>query len=186
MASAPSGGRRHAALASRMQSRLTPVSRCHITFACVLLVACIIGTAECLAHRDRRLTVTDDGAIVGIPSQYGAAALHVAFESSTGDPKVSAVVLDLGRNHTRLPDCVTRLLTTRNMGDIEALASWYHDESIVPYYLALEFFGPGYSPSRWANSGHELLFDLRTGRLLQMKAMIGEDQRLQFAPVDLR
>ncbi len=158
-----------------------------IVSVCIFLITCIIGIGECLAHRDMRVTVEDDGTLVGIPSEYGPAALHVAFASSTHGPPISAIVLDLGKNHTRVPECVTSLLTTRTVIEIRASASWYHDESVLPYYLNLEFFGPGYDKSAWANSGHELLFDLRTGKLLQMQALVVLEagKTLQFVPVAL-
>lgn len=137
--------------------------------------ASTIGSGECFAHRDIRVTVEDDGTLVRIPPDYGAAALHVAFASSADGPRIATVVLDLGRNHTRLPACITSLLKTRAMSDVRASASWYHDESIVPYYLSLEFFDPGYDASAWANAGYSLLFDLHTGKLLWMRALIVRD-----------
>jgi hypothetical protein len=159
--------------------------RGRIILFCTFLFASTIGSGECLAHRDIRVTVEDDGTLVGIPPDYGPAALHVAFASSTGGPRIATVVLDLGRNHTRLPACVTGLLRTSAMNDIRASASWYHDESIVPYYLNLEFFDPGYNASAWANAGHSLLFDLHTGKLLQMQALIVQGKSLQHGAVDL-
>lgn len=68
-----------------------------------------------------------------------------------------------------------------------ATGSWHHDESILPYYLSLEFFDPGYSARRWTNPGVQLLFNLRTGKLIHVKSLVvGDNGRsLQRAAVDL-
>ena len=156
-----------------------------MTIACLAMFS-ILGCGKSLAHMDRIVTIREDGTLVGIPLEYGPPALHVAFAASSPDPRISAVALDLGKSHTRLPECITGLLTTRSLNDIKASASWYHDESIVPYYLNLEFFDPGYNKSDRANPGYALLFNLRSGKLLQIEAYVrGAEKSLQLVRVDL-
>ena len=73
------------------------------------------------------------------------------------------------------------------MSEIKVSASWYHSEKILPYYLKVDFFDPGYDESRWANSAFSLLFNLRSGKLMQMEVIIVRDngRSIQNVPVDI-
>ena len=74
------------------------------------------------------------------------------------------------------------------MSEVEATGSWYHDESTMPYYLNLSFFDPGYSARRWANPGVQLLFDLRTGKLIEVESLVvgDNDHSLRHVAIDLK
>lgn len=161
----------------------------HVKYSHALLLAIItLHGSVCLAHRDRTVSVEADGTIVGLPPEFGPSVLHVSFASpDSGAPPVSTVQLHLGTTSTTLPVCVTGLLLTRGMNDVRVLASWYHDEAIVPYYLNVVFFDPGYVESRWPNPGYSLLFNLRTGKLLSMEVLVIRDngRGIQHVPVNL-
>lgn len=153
-----------------------------------IIIGCILASGSCLAHQDVLIAVKDDGRLEGIPSEYGPATLRVNFASpEAGDPPITSITLNLGKNQVRLPICVTGLLETRRLSEVKASASWYHDEEILPYYLHIDFFDPGYSGSRWANPGYSLLFNLHTGKLMEMKVTIVRDsgKRMQNVPIDL-
>ena len=79
------------------------------------------------------------------------------------------------------------MLNTRNPGDIRAKGSWYHDEVTLPYYLHIDFFNPGYDKNSWTNAGFSFLFNLRTGKLMQMEytVVVEKNERTQSIPVDL-
>jgi hypothetical protein len=104
-----------------------------------------------------------------------------------GVPAISSVILTLGQNETRLPSCVTNFLHTVRLQDIQVLASWYHDQTILPYYVNVKFFDEGYDTKKPFNSGFSIVFNLRTARLIQMQALMVRDQgnSVQPVPIDL-
>ncbi|MEW6667361.1 MAG: hypothetical protein AB1512_19325 [Thermodesulfobacteriota bacterium] len=153
-----------------------------------IAVIWMLFSGTCFAHEDRIITVKDDGSLMGIPSAYGPAILHVEFAPpELGSAPITSITLHLGNNHVRIPICVTGLLRSQNLSEIRASASWYHDEKIVPYYLHLVFYDPGYDKSRWANSGFSLTFNLHTGKLMKMQVIIVRDngKSMQSVPVDI-
>lgn len=153
-----------------------------------LLVLSFFVSAPALAHRDRVLPITDDGAMVDVPAEYGRATLQVKFSPpGSNRPPVSSVVLGLGAKQTSLPSCVTEMLPSRSMKDVWALGSWYHDESILPYYINLIFFDHGNKAIKGSAPRFSILFNLRTGKLLKMEAQIVRDRGvvIQDVPVDL-
>jgi hypothetical protein len=162
--------------------------RAFIAIAIAVAIGWILISGTCFAHSDRVITVKDDGSLEGIPSEYGPAIMRVEFAPpNTDDAPITSITLNLGKNRVRMPICVTGLLLTRRMSEIKASASWYHDEKDIPHYLNVEFFDPGYDKSRWANPGFSLLFNLRTGRLMQMEVMIVREngKGIQNVPVDI-
>ena len=73
------------------------------------------------------------------------------------------------------------------MFSVRALASWYHEEKVLPYYLSVQLTDPGHNKESSYNSGYSLLFNLRTARLIKMEVQIASDggNAVQFVPVDL-
>ena len=155
----------------------------------ILIAALLIFTSSaCFAHEDRIVTINADGSLAGIPAEYGPATLRVNFsQQGAGGASIESIDLTLGENQVHLPTCVNGLINTREMSQIRASASWYHDEAILPYYLHFDFFDPGYNDSRWANSGYTLLFNLRNGRLIRMEVLVilDDGKGLQNIPVDV-
>ncbi len=154
-----------------------------------IVIGCLLLAETCFAHKDYIIAVNEDGTLEGIPSEYGPAAMHVEFApQNSGSAPITSITLDLGKNRVRIPICVTGLLRTQRMGEIKATASWYHDETLIPYYLNIDFFDPGYNKLRWPNPGYSLLFDLHTGKLMEMDVHILRDsgRSVQQVPVDIR
>jgi hypothetical protein len=155
-----------------------------------ILIGFVLVSGVCSAHEDSGITVKVDGSLEGLPSEYGPANLHVEFtlEERRALPIASSIILNLGKNRVRFPGCLTGLLQIRSMSQIRATASWYHDEGLLPYYLKFYFVDSDYDESRWPpdQGYYSLLFNLRTGKLMEMEVMIVRDAgRSQYVPVDL-
>jgi hypothetical protein len=158
-----------------------------LVFAFLLSSLVVSGTA--FAHSDRILPIGFDGVMADVPAQYGPASLKVNFARPMSEsPPITSLVLKLGQKRIKLPACITGLLRSRKIEEVVATGSWYHDESTLPYYLSLTFFDPGYSESRWANSGVQLLFNLRTGKILAVDSLVvGDNGRsIKNVPVELK
>ena len=153
----------------------------------VLVMILVLMSPPVAAHKDRVIAISDDGALVGIPDEFGPAQLLISF-STPGDNNyaVSHVELRLGKSMTDLPRCLTALLKTLTLDDVRATASWYHDTTHLPEYLNVKFFDPGYDKSRWANPGYSLLFNLRTAEMISFEILIVRDggKSIQQLPVD--
>lgn len=154
-------------------------------FICLLLIS-----ENCFSHKDRIITLSKDGHLEGLASEYSPASLHIQFAPRNTDSAASieSISLDLGKNHVSIPICVTGLLHFQNVNQISIWASWYHDENLLPYYLGVDFYNPGYKGNHRANSGFMLMFNLRTAKLMQMKAMIvlNNGKVMQDIPVDIK
>ena len=153
----------------------------------VIIIGIILVSGTCFAHKDRIITVKEDGFLEGIPPKYGPAILQVEFAQQKADgAPITSITLNLGKKEIRIPICVTGLIQTQRMSDIKASASWYHSEEILPYYLQVIFYDPGYDKLRSANPGFSMLFNLHTGRLMQMEVIIvrNNGKSIQNVPVD--
>ena len=156
-----------------------------ISFA--LLFAGLIASNHAFAHKDRIFPIDEDGKLADFPAQFGPASLKVSFSVPKSDLPIAAVVLGLGRKRIDLPACITRLLKSTSISQVMASGSWYHEERRLPYYLSFTFFDPGYSISKWANPGLKLLFNMRTGELIDTSAItVGEKGRsIKYTKVEL-
>lgn len=137
--------------------------------ALATLVGGLLLSVVAHAHQDRFLFVTPSGNIRGLPPEYMPAKLLVEFSRQSEDPApVSSVVVVLAGAKTVLPECFTTQLPSRRRSDVVLGGSWYHDESIVPYYLWVDFFEPS-DNERWAHPApFRVLFNLRTGDVLEV------------------
>ena len=145
-----------------------------------------LACGVCIAHQDRLITITADGTLIGIPTEYGPAQLKVAFSlSPPGEPRVSLLSMHLGKKQTDLPQCVTELINSGSLNDIHASASWYHIEhKDLPYYLAVTFYDArSISPDK--RPGYRLLFNLRTAELFELSALTVHAGGEQQVPLDL-
>ena len=154
-----------------------------------LMLSTLLAAASAShGHQDRIVELKTDGTLSAIPAAFGPAALRITFsQAKNGEPPVSSVELTLGARRIALPICVTGLLHAVRIQDVQASASWYHDEKSLPYYLSVQFFDPGYDRKASFNPGYSLLFNLRTARLMQMEVLIVRDKgkAMQSVPVDL-
>lgn len=155
--------------------------------AMIVLVWLLFSARVNVAHQATGLTLEDDGTIVGLPAEFGPANLRITFSQKSDDPPIQSIVLTLGKKSTSLPICVTGLLLSLDMKEIRISASWYHDKSSFPFYLQVELYDPGYDVKQWANPSYTLLFNLRTGKLMQMEVNIvrHNGKTLQHIPIDL-
>ncbi|XLZ72383.1 hypothetical protein ABT364_10590 [Massilia sp. SR12] len=157
----------------------------------LLFAALFLGltaSSNAIAHVDTLLPIRADGMMADLPSNFGPGKLAVNFSSpSARRPSVSSVVLQLRGRQIELPKCVTSLLRTKSMKEVVAAGSWYHDEAMLPYYLQVTFFNPGYSAKLRANSGVQILFNLRTGDVIEIHALVVGDKgrSVRNFPVDL-
>lgn len=161
----------------------------HLPALCATALALACGSAQAQAHQDRLLRVAADGAIVGLPPQFSPATLKVVYATIEGERRVAALALDVRAHRVELPMCVVGLLNTGDERDMRVTGSWYHDEEIVPYYLQVRFFDPGFDSNRKTNPGFALLFNLHTAKLIEMDVDVVHDakgERAQSIPVDLQ
>jgi len=152
------------------------------------IICLVLASGNCFAHKDRIITLRDDGYLEGLPSEYNPAILRIQFApQNTDSASVTSISLDLGTNHVNIPLCVTGLLHSKRMNEIKLSSSWYHDESLFPHSLSVRFFDPGYKSNRWANNGFLLMFNLHTAKLIRMEVMIVHDngKSMQSIPVDI-
>ena len=154
-----------------------------------LLFSCVIASNSAFAHRDRILPIAQDGTLADIPAEFGPANLKIDFSAPMNESNtITSMALKLGERRIELPVCVTGFLRSQSIDEVRAVGSWYHDESLIPYYLSLTFFDPGYSVKKWANPGVILLLNLRTGKIIKMQFQIVQDEgrTIQFLAVDLK
>ena len=125
------------------------------------------SSSDCFAHTDVSLAIAPNGDVSGLPEEYGTFNLLVDF-SQSNDPSIQSIVLAHGASEAILPSCITGLVQSNSMDDVELSASWYHDETTLPYYINLSLYDPNLDPSATQYPGYTLLFNLRTGKLMSM------------------
>ncbi|MCY0914113.1 hypothetical protein [Massilia antarctica] len=136
----------------------------------VLLGALMTSSAACLAHKDRIITFSQQGMMTEIPAEFGPARLEVEFAARGARHPVDGVTLSLGAHVTSLPACIVALLPSRQMAQLRAKASWYHDESrTLPYYLGIDFAAPGAGVARGRGTQVDMLFNLRSAKLISIR-----------------
>lgn len=136
-----------------------------------LLVAFMVLTTAAFAHQDRILSVRADGAIPALPSAYRTTRLHVAFSEGEAGALQQLNFLSSGRE-TSVQSCLLRLVPKGSFRQLFLTGSWYHDESILPHYLQVQFLD---SPSRQGlpdYPGVRFLFSLRDARLLEVTQVV--------------
>jgi len=71
------------------------------------------------AHKDRILTIAQDGTLADIPSEFGSANLKVNFSAPMNEsPAITSMVLKLGEKRIELPVCITGLLQSRSIDEV--------------------------------------------------------------------
>jgi hypothetical protein len=151
----------------------------------VALFLALVGSAS--AHSDRKILFDPEGNLVGLPDRFLPASLVVTFPPAHSHNAVAQVSLSIAASTFELPPCVAGLLRSTSMEHVEVSASWYHDRSLLPYYLSVTFNDPEYDEDSWANPGFKLLFDLESADLLQMSVQIVRGPgSAQVLPIDVR
>lgn len=142
-------------------------------FIVAIIMALVLFISVCHAHRDSGIRLKADGTLEGLPSEFGPASLQINFmPKSKSGQSIKLITLTLGKNKVRLPECMLSLLRTKSKNNIRVSASWYHDEKLLPHYLNVHFFDPGFDQSRSFNPKFTLLFNLRNAKLIEMEELI--------------
>ena len=129
----------------------------------LLCFSVLLLASAASAHQDRLLTVLADGAIPEIPASLGPVFLKM---SGLGGP-TPAVTFRAGNKATTLPPCFTRLISA-TMRDVQVSGSWYHEESVLPYYVNVTFSEPDRLEGRPYNASLSVLFNLRTTQVIKV------------------
>jgi hypothetical protein len=149
---------------------MMPVRRGAI--ASTLVILCFFGIAQ--ADEEAGLSLRSDGVITELPKEYQPA--HLSLDRSwLGN--VRGAVLSLRGGEYVFPECVVRLFQKNPR--IVLTGSWFHDESLLPYYISmnLQRAGAGEIPD-----GFRLLFNLRTAELLRLDEVVTRRPR-QDTPI---
>lgn len=136
-----------------------------------LLVAFIVLATAALAHQDRILSVRLDGAIPELPSAYQTTRLHVAFSEGDEGALQQLNFLSSGRE-TSVQPCLLRLVPKGSFRQLFLTGSWYHDESILPHYLQVQFRDSPPLQELPDDPGVRFLFSLRDARLIEVTQVV--------------
>lgn len=135
----------------------------------LLVLALLSGSAH--AHQDRILSVDQNGSIPEIPASFGRVSLGISGLGSDSP----TVTFGSGDRLNRLPSCVTRLIRAEKLDDVLVTGSWYHRESTLPYYISVKFYEPSRNEARSYNSSLDILFNLRTAEVIQIKRFVASE-----------
>jgi len=141
-----------------MKTRTTPA----------LALLFFVGVAY--AHMDRILALLPDGTIPGLPARFGHVSLII---SGLGGP-TPTVVFNTNANHNHLPQCLTRLIRTRDRKDIFIAGSWDKNTSALPPYISARFFSPNYTPGHEYNSYIGIIFNLDNAHVIEVQRFVAD------------
>ena len=138
----------------------------------VILLALVLFIGSASAHQDRILTILPDGSIPEIPATFGRVSLHI---SDLGSP-TPRVQFRSGGYINDLPDCATALIGMTHPKEVFISGSWDHSEKIVPHYVDVSFQHGGQAKNESNKSGLNVIFNLRTAELIEMRRFSDEIQ----------
>lgn len=135
-----------------------------------LFLVVVILPAPLVAHTDTFLGVSESGAIIGLPDEFGPVSIRViryADPEATNDrPQVEVVMAGTRRV---LGVCLSSLFMQPPTQELRAHASWYHDSDTLPPYLIVDIpwkLDPG---EPWRFEGYSLMFNLESGELREVR-----------------
>lgn len=132
--------------------------RTAVTGSIFFVVLALIRPAH--AHQDAILTLGSDGAIGGLPEAFLPAHL-LLDRDATG--KIAGAVLRLSAGQYTFPQCLVQLLGTAPQAKVILTGSWYHSQTVLPYYIGVVF---GREQNRQRSWEIRALFDLKTAKPL--------------------
>src|SRR6266404_2677058 len=106
------------------------------------LLLALISADAAFAHVDHIVSLAADGTLGGLPKEFQPATVHFEWTEEPSDRHMRSLALTIGTHRVALPECVVAPIQTQRLEDIKASGSWYHDESVLPYYLNIRFFDP--------------------------------------------
>jgi len=136
-----------------------------------VLVAFMVLATAALAHQDRILSVRLDGAIPELPPAYQTTRLHIAFSEGDAGALQRLTFLSSGREISFQP-CLLRLVPKSSFRQLFLTGSWYHEESILPHYLTVQF-RDSLSPQGLPDyPGVRFVFSLRDASLIEVTQVV--------------
>lgn len=139
-----------------------------------------LASCACLAHQDTVVQIRKDGTMIGLPKQFQPCALNIEFKKSNSETPVESLVIVLSGHRIQFPPAVLRLLKSKNLKAVFASASWYYEERTLPFYMRVEFLEPGFDVSCPDNPGIAMLFNLRTGKLMDMANILVHREEMSW------
>jgi hypothetical protein len=140
-----------------------------------------------MAHRDIRISWKEDGTLEELPAEFQPARLLVGFKPTrSGLKEIDGIKLQIAGHETSLPRCIFASIRTPGRAAVRVLASWYHDTSILPPYVQIEFFDSD-PDSQSAKQSRIFLFNLVTVRLreVQTASYVAHGSAIKYDEVDV-
>ena len=120
------------------------------------------------AHKDVRLKVDEHGIVSRIPAEFGEVKLNIQGLGT----KKKALTFSVNEQHTQVPECVANLIRTDSPQGMQLSGSWYHETSILPYYVSVQFYTPAQVQAQnYNNPDLSLLFNLQNSQLLSVNGI---------------
>ena len=148
----------------------------------------VLASGVCSAHQDSVIEIKTDGTLVGLPKQFQPSILKVLFTSQKNSKHpIESVSLTIGNKTIVLPKAVVDLLRSEKLGSISVAASWYHEASLLPPYMIIEFEDSKFLKDQKGISGYRMMFNLNTGKLFSLASIfvVEPDSSWQHRPIDL-
>ena len=152
----------------------------HPRFVAVVLVSLLGISPPSFATKDTEVRVSPDGVLERVPPNYSPASLRITFYNS--------LELKIGSKAVVVPRCVMRMVSTREMKDVEVRSNWNRQEDLPrgSIYIGITLNSPGHDRMRH-RTGYSLFFDITTMKLWGMEVNIASEDgtSVQMVPVDL-
>jgi len=139
-------------------------------------LALVALTAQ--AHRDRIIEWRPDNSLAGLPAEYSPAEMRASFRPVGNATRLLALNLRIGAHRVQLPGCLLGSLLSDKREQLTLQASWDHDETVLPHYLALR--------AADADGHYQLLFNLHTARLMSMSFHLDHPDGGRDFDIDLK
>ena len=152
----------------------------HPRFVAVVLVSLLGISPPSFATKDTEVRVGPDGLLERVPPNYFPASLRINFTTS--------LELKIGSKAVVVPQCVMRMVNTREMKDVEVRSNWNRQDDLPrgSVYIGITLNKPGHD-RMGHRTGYSLFFDITTMKLWRMEVNIASDDgtSVQMVPVDL-
>jgi hypothetical protein len=153
----------------------------HPRFVAVVLVSLLGISTPSFATKDTEVRVGPDGLLERVPPNYFPASLRITFANS--------LELKIGSKAVVVPQCVMRMVNTREMKDVIVMSNW-NRQGLPGFsgsgYISITLNNPGHD-RMGHRTGYTLHFDITAMKLLGMEVNIASDEgtSMQMVPVDL-
>jgi hypothetical protein len=131
-----------------------------------------LASLQAWAHRDRILTVREDGSMPELPREYSNARLHIDLSAAAKnrDP----LIFTVGAQEFRLPRCALSPVKTKSITAVRVSASWYHESGRngLPHYILVHFPDPVQPKGVVQELGVDYLLNLQSPALLKIEKIV--------------